>query len=168
MGISPSPPAFPLIYIIGLLHDHTNQEYVTHGQTCTSTGYSSWEAARAGPLPEGGQAGTCGWTQCSGLPLKGSGKQTLYWQSRDDRTGQNIETGSGSIQKVLSQKAEDGTWDKATCSPGFQVTQDMRLLTAAAQAWSEMLPRIHGQGVQRWGCLGKLGHFSVLRTLAAP
>lgn len=101
-------------------------------------------------------------------PWKDQENKRLCWQSRDDQRGQNIEAGSGSLQKVLSKAADDGIRDEVTHSPSFKVHPGhIRLLTGAAQAWSEMLPRTHGQWLQGWGCFGQLGHFSVLRILAA-
>lgn len=59
--------------------------------------------------------------QPSGLPWQDQDNNRLCGWSRDDQTSQNIESGAGSIQKVQSEIAEDGTRDKATHRTGFKV-----------------------------------------------
>lgn len=74
----------------------------------------------------------------------------------------------GPSRKSYHKQQKMGLATKLHIARVSRFTQDMRLLTGAAQAWSEMLPQIHGQWVQGWGSFGQSGHFSVLSTLAAP
>lgn len=83
------------------------------------------------------------------------------------RQGKILKQVQGPSRKSYHKQQKMGLGTKLPIAQVSRFTQDMRLLTGAAQAWSEMLPRTHGQWVQGWGCFGKLGHFSVLRILAA-